>query len=62
MGVKGTRVSPEELVQMHKLYNEYHSYARVAREMGRSSSCVAYNIKMKRAPKVVRDAFPDVVR
>ena len=47
---------------MHQLYNEYHNYARVAREIGRSASCVRYNIKMKRAPKVVRDTFPDTVR
>ena len=39
-----------------------HSYARVAREMGRSASCVSYNIKMKHAPKVVKDTFPDTVR
>jgi len=56
------RVTPEELVLMHQLYNKYHSYARVARELGRSASCVSYNIKMKCAPKVVRDAFPDTVR
>lgn len=56
------RVTPEELVLMHQLYNQYHSYARVAREIGRSASCVSYNIKMKRAPKVVRDTFPDTVR
>ena len=53
---------PEELVRMHQLYNKYHSYARVAREIGRSASCVSYNIKMKNAPKVARDTFPDTVR
>lgn len=47
---------------MHQLYNKYHSYARVAREIGRSASCVRYNIKMKNAPKVARDTFPDTVR
>lgn len=56
------RVTPEELILMHQLYNKYHSYARVAREIGRSASCVSYNIKMKKAPKVVRDTFPDTVR
>ena len=38
------RVTPEELIRMHQLYNKYHSYARVAREMGRSASCVSYNM------------------
>ena len=56
------RVTPEELIRMHQLYNKYHSYARVAREIGRSTSCVSYNIKMKHAPKVVKDTFPDTVR
>ena len=56
------RVTPEELIRMHQLYNKYHNYARVAREMGRSASCVSYNIKMKHAPKVVKDTFPDTVR
>ena len=56
------RVTPEELVLMHQLYNKYHSYARVAREIGRSASCVSYNIKMKHAPKVARDTSPDTVR
>ena len=62
MAKKGSRVTPEELILMHQLYNKYHSYARVAREIGRSASCVSYNIKMNDAPKVVRDVFPDVVR
>ena len=56
------RVTPEELILMHQLYNKYHNYARVAREIGRSASCVSYNIKMKNEPKVVRDTFPDTVR
>jgi len=56
------RVTPEELILMHQLYNKYHSYARVARVMGGSASCVSYNIKMKHAPKVVKDTFPDTVR
>lgn len=56
------RVTPEELIRMHQLYNQYHSYARVAREMNRSATCVRNNILMKNAPKVVRDTFPDAVR
>lgn len=56
------RVTPEELILMHQLYNKYHSYARVARELGRSASCVSYNIKMNGAPKVIKDTFPDTVR
>ena len=47
------RVTPDELILMYQLYNQYHSYARVAREMNRSASCVRHNILMKHAPKVV---------
>jgi len=57
-----TRVTPDELIRMHQLYNKYHSYARVAREIGRSASCVSYNIKMKGAPEIVQKTFPDTVR
>jgi hypothetical protein len=56
------RVTPEVLILMHQLYNKYHSYAEVARQTGRSASCVRNNILMKAAPKVVRDTFPDAVR
>ena len=31
-------------------------------ELGRSASCVSYNIKTQKAPKVVKDTFPDTVR
>ena len=62
MAKKGSRVTPDELILMHQLYNKYHSYAQVAREIGRSASCVSRNIQMKGAPKVVHDTFPDVVR
>lgn len=47
---------------MHQLYNKYHSYAKVAREIGRSANCVRNNILMKGAPKIVKDTFPDAVR
>lgn len=47
---------------MHQLYNQYHSYAEEARQMGRSASCVRNNILMKNAPKIVRGTFPDAVK
>ena len=39
-----------------------NSYTGVEWEIDRSASCASYNIKMKHAPKVVRDTFPDTVR
>lgn len=35
------RVTPEEIVEMHRLYAKFGNYAAVGREMGRSGSTVA---------------------
>ncbi len=52
MGAK--RVTPAEFVEMHRLYNEFGSYAEVARRTGRSASTVSKYIKMEECPVVVR--------
>ena len=62
MAADNKRRMLEELIRMHHCYNKYHSYAKVARDLGRSASCVSYNIKMNGAPKVIKDTFPDIVR
>lgn len=41
------RVTPEEIVEMHKLYAQLGNYAAVGRKMGRSGSTVAKYIKMQ---------------
>ena len=41
------RVTPEEIVEMHKLYAQLGNYAAVGRKMERSSSTVAKYIKMQ---------------
>ncbi|MCI8595125.1 MAG: helix-turn-helix domain-containing protein [Oscillospiraceae bacterium] len=56
------RITPEEIVEMHRLYNRLGNYAAVGREMGRSGSTVARYIKMKGTPKVVKHTFREVVR
>ena len=43
---KQTRVTPEEIVEMHRLYAKLGTYAAVGRELGRSASTVAKYIKM----------------
>lgn len=56
------RVTPEEIVRMHELYNKYGNYARVGRELGRAGSTVAKYIKLQTTPKIVAHTFKEVVR
>lgn len=58
----GARVTPAEIVEMHRLYARLGSYAKVGREMGRSGSTVARYIKMKGTPQIVKHTFAEVVR
>lgn len=56
------RVTPKEIVEMHRLYAEYGNYAEVGRKMGRSGSTVAKFIKMNGTPNIVKHTFQEVVR
>ena len=56
------RVTPEEIVEMNRLYNKYSNYAEVGRRMGRSGSTVARYIKLEGTPKIVKHTFKEVVR
>lgn len=56
------RVTPAEIVEMHRLYAKLGNYAAVGREMGRSGSTVAKYIKMKGVPQIVKHTFAEVVR
>ena len=55
------RVTPEEIVEMHRLYAKLGNYAAVGREMGRSGSTVARYIKMKGTPPSVKHTFSEIV-
>ena len=57
-----TRVTPEEIVEMHRLYAKYGNFAAVGREVGRSGSTVAKYIRMKGTPEIVKHTFKEVVR
>ena len=57
-----TRVTPEEVVEMHRLYAKYGNFAAVGREVGRSGSTVAKYIRMKDTPEIVKHTFKEVVR
>ena len=58
----GSRVTPAEIVEMHRLYAQFGNYAKVGRQIGRSGSTVARYIKMKGTPPIVRHTFSEVVR
>lgn len=56
------RVTPQEIVEMHRLYAELGNYAAVGRKIGRSCSTVAKYIKMKGTPDIVKHTFKEIVR
>mgnify|MGYP005782018707 CR=1 FL=1 len=56
------RVTPEEIVQIQRLYAKYGNFATVGREMGRSGSTVAKYVKLKGTPPIVAHTFKEVVR
>lgn len=56
------RVTPNEIVEMHRLYAKYGNYAEVGRKIGRSGSTVAKYIKLKGTPQIVAHTFKEVVR
>lgn len=48
------RVTPEEIIEMHRLYAKLGNYAAVGRELGRSGSTVSKYLKMENIPPAVR--------
>lgn len=56
------RVSPEEIVEMNRLYNQYGNYAEVGRKLGRSGSTVARYVDLRGTPKIVKHTFKEIVR
>ena len=55
-------VTPQEIVQMHKLYAQLGNYAAVGREMGRSASTVSKYVQMKGVPLNVRLAVNNLMQ
>ena len=56
------RVTPQEIVEMHRLYAELGNYAAVGRKIGRSGSAVAKYVKMKGTADIVKHTFKEIVR
>ncbi len=55
------RVTPEEIVEMHRLYAKLGNYAAVGREMGWSASTVSKYVQMQGVPQNVRLAVNNLM-
>lgn len=53
-------ITPQEVVEMHRLYKELGTYTAVADKIGRSASSVARYIKMERVPTAIRIAVENL--
>lgn len=56
------RVTPQEIVEMHRLYAKLRTYAAVGREIGRSGSTVAKYIKMQGVSLNIRLAVNNLMQ
>ena len=56
------RVTPQEIVQMHRLYAQLGNYAAVGKAMGRSASTVSKYMQTKGVPQNVRLAVENLIR
>ena len=56
------RVTPEEIVEMHRLYARLGNYAAVGRELGRSGSTVAKYVQKKGISTNIRIAVENLIQ
>ncbi len=56
------RVTPQEIVEINRLYAELGNYAEVGRRLGWSGSTVAKYIKLSGTPQIVKHTFKEVIR
>jgi hypothetical protein len=54
------RVTPQEIVQMHRLFKELGNYTAVARVVGRSSTTVSKYVQMKGVRQNIRIAVSNL--
>ncbi len=59
---RAPRVTPQEIVEMHRLYAKLGTYAAVGREIGRSGSTVAKYIKMQGVSLNIRLAVNNLMQ
>lgn len=55
------RVTPEEIVEMHRLYRELGNYSAVGERVGRSGSTVSKYIQMKGVPQNIQIAVVNLI-
>ncbi len=51
------RITPEEAIEMQRLYRKLGTYAAVAREMKKSATSVAKYVEMRGVPKTMQIAM-----
>jgi len=56
------RITPEEIIEMQRLYRKLGTYAAVAREVGRSASSVSKYVQMKGVPINIRIAVENLIK
>ena len=54
-------VTPDEVKEFHRLYEQYGSYAEVARRTGRSASTIGKYIRMAGMTKAHRHAVEQTI-
>ena len=60
MGAK--RITPEEIVEMHRLYKKLGTYTAVGKEIGRSASSVSKYVQMRGVSQNLRLAVDNLIR
>lgn len=56
------RVTPQEIVEMHRLYAQLGTYAAVGRKIGRDGSTVSKYVQMKDVPQNIRIAVENLLK
>ena len=60
MGVR--RITPEEIVEMHRLYKKLGTYTAVGEKMGRSASSVSKYVQMRGVSQNLRLAVDNLIK
>ena len=55
------RITPEEIIEMQRLYRQLGTYAAVAKEIGRSPSSVSKYVQMKDVPRNIKIAVENLI-
>ena len=61
-GGGASRITPEEIIKMQRLYRQLGTYAAVAKEIGRSPSSVSKYVQMKGIPANIRIAAENLMQ